>query len=81
MSGFDNAIVALDYHPASLSAPLDSMMTVRTSRVIGQRVIDIWRNHPNVLKADILRALFDSMLPIAERRGMAYVMQLREEAL
>jgi hypothetical protein len=60
---------------------LDDMMTVRTSRAIDRRVDNLCRNSPNVLKTEILRALLEQMLGVAERRGMAYVMRLREEAL
>ena len=62
-------------------APLDAMMTVRTTRAIGRRVHELWMNNPNVLKANILRALLENMLSVAESRGMAHVMKLREEAL
>jgi hypothetical protein len=61
--------------------PLDEMMTVRTSRAIDRRVDNLCRNSPNVLKTDILRALLEQMLGVAERRGMAHVMKLREKAL
>jgi hypothetical protein len=38
-------------------------------------------NNPNVLKANILRALLENMISVDESRGMAHVMKLREEAL
>jgi hypothetical protein len=66
---------------ASDPGPLDAMITVRTSRRIQGRVAELWRRYPNVLKADLLRALVDSILSVARHRGMAYVMRLREEAL
>ena len=65
----------------SSAGPLDAMITLRTSRKIQRLVEQLWLNHPNTLKADLLRALFDSMILIAQTRGMAYVMKLREDAI
>lgn len=61
--------------------PLNAMISIYTSRRIGKKVAGIWLNNPNVLKADVLRALLESMLSTADQRGMAYVIKLRELAL
>lgn len=61
--------------------PLNSMMTIRTSREIHECVMELWREHPNTLKADILRALLERIIPIALDRGMAAVLKIREKRL
>lgn len=60
---------------------LDAMVTIRTGRSIGRLVSEIWRANPEMLKADVLRVLLERMIAMAERRGMAAVMKMREDAL
>jgi hypothetical protein len=83
--GFEAAVLTattrLKRSTASSAGPLDSMITLRTSRKIQRCVDEIWMKHPNTLKADVLRALLDSILRVARTRGMAYVMKLREDAI
>lgn len=60
---------------------LDAMVTIRTGRSIGRLVAGFWRENPEMLKADVLRVLLERTINLAERRGMAAVMKMREEAL
>ena len=64
---------------------LDAMMTVRTSKAIGKALREIherMKERDNqLLHADVLRRCLETILPVAELRGMAYVMRLRETNL
>lgn len=60
---------------------LDHMITIRTSRRIHELVNVLWQEHPNTLKADILRSLLKNILRTARKNGMAHVLRIREQAL
>lgn len=76
-----NAPRRLRRSTSAMSQPLDAMITVRTSRAIRNQVAELWRSHPKTTKADILRALFESIIPVADKYGMAHVIRIREVAL
>lgn len=60
---------------------LDAKITVRTNRLIGQLVSDLWIANPRVLKVDVLRVLLERGIRMAELHGMSRVMKVREENL
>lgn len=59
----------------------DAMVTVRTSSAVRKQVYKIWLANPDVIEADVLRALLEWILPIAISKRMSYVMRLRERML
>jgi len=64
---------------------LDAMMTVRTSKAIAKTLREIHERMSQrdryLLHADVLRRCLETMLPVAELRGMGHVLRLREATL
>lgn len=63
---------------ADQRAAKDAMVTVRTTSWMAGKMEELWRANPEVMQADVLRALLERILPIARDKGMAHVMKLRE---
>lgn len=64
---------------------LNVMFTIRTSSLIRDQIRAIGHRHLHryreVFQADIMRRLLDTTLPIAQSKGMAHIVKLREDAL
>lgn len=88
---FEAATLMVHRRKARLARPrarheaLSAMMSIRTSRDIARLVREIHAREveedKEITHADVLRRLLDTTLPIAEARGMAWVMGLRERLL
>lgn len=78
---FEAAVAASKGEIGVSTGAYDAMVTVRTSRAVRSQVRKLWLSNPNVIEADVLRALLEWILPIALAKRMSYVMRLREGML